>query len=49
MPNVYLSPHSAGGVEGHDSRVAALFRENLRHYLAEGRPGKNVVDPSSGY
>jgi phosphoglycerate dehydrogenase-like enzyme len=48
-PNVYLSPHSAGGVEGHDSRVEALFRENLRHYLAEGRPGKNVVDPSSGY
>jgi phosphoglycerate dehydrogenase-like enzyme len=48
-PNLYLSPHSAGGVEGHNSRVAALFRENLRHYLAEGKPAKNVVDPSSGY
>jgi phosphoglycerate dehydrogenase-like enzyme len=48
-PNVYLSPHSAGGVTGHSARVEALFQENLRHYLAEGRPGRNLVDPSEGY
>jgi phosphoglycerate dehydrogenase-like enzyme len=48
-PNVYLSSHSSGGVMGHSARVEALFRENLRHYLAEGRPHRNLVDPSNGY
>lgn len=48
MPNVIVSPHSAALDVGEERRVAALFCENLRHYL-DGEPLRNVVDVEHGY
>jgi phosphoglycerate dehydrogenase-like enzyme len=44
-PNIYLSPHSATAMDSYWSNVHALFRDNLRRYLA-GESLRNVV-PSS--
>ena len=38
----------SGNVDDYDARVAKLFRENLRRYLA-GEPLLNVVDRDRGY
>ena len=48
LDNVILTPHVSGEVEDYDDRVAALFTENLRRYLA-GEPLLNVVDKERGY
>ena len=42
LPNVILTPHTAGHAEGNERRVAAVFLENLACYL-EGTPLKNVA------
>jgi phosphoglycerate dehydrogenase-like enzyme len=34
LPNVIATPHSAGHSDGNEARVAALFLDNLRRYLA---------------
>lgn len=34
LPNVMATPHSAGHSDGNEARVAALFLDNLRRYLA---------------
>jgi phosphoglycerate dehydrogenase-like enzyme len=48
LPNVFLSPHSAGLTPQYDERAAMIFEENLHRYLA-GEPLYNVVDKTQGY
>ena len=48
LPNVFISPHSAGLTPHYDERAAAIFEENLRRYLA-GAALYNVVDKAQGY
>jgi len=48
LPNVFLSPHSAGLTPQYDERAATIFEENLHRYLA-GEPLYNVVDKMQGY
>ncbi|MPZ49373.1 MAG: D-2-hydroxyacid dehydrogenase [Dehalococcoidia bacterium] len=48
MPNVIISPHSAGGSERSLERTIDIFCGNLRRYLA-GEPLLNIVDPERGY
>jgi len=44
MPNVLICPHSASTSDRENSRITALFCENLRHWL-DGEPLKNVLQP----
>ena len=47
-PNVVITPHVSGSVEGYGHRAAEIFLANLRRYCA-GEPLENVVDPVLGY
>jgi phosphoglycerate dehydrogenase-like enzyme len=47
-PNVIITPHISGAVEGYGHRAATLFSANLRRYLA-GEPLANQVDAALGY
>jgi phosphoglycerate dehydrogenase-like enzyme len=49
MPNVIITPHSAGATEFYNDRVMEIFLENLAAYLASGAPIRNIVDLSLGY
>ena len=42
MPNVIVSPHTAGHSQGNERRVADIFLENLGNWVA-GRPLRNLV------
>jgi len=46
--NVIISPHVAGGSDRVQERRTALFKENIRRFLA-GEPLLNVVDKQKGY
>jgi D-2-hydroxyacid dehydrogenase (NADP+) len=48
MPNVILTPHISGAVEGYGHRAAEIFIRNLRRYV-RGEPLENVVDPVLAY
>jgi phosphoglycerate dehydrogenase-like enzyme len=48
MPNVVLTPHISGNSVHYDTRLAALFADNLRRYRT-GQPLQNRYDPSRGY
>ena len=48
MPNVVITPHTAGHAEVTVYRRWALLRENLRRFTA-GEPLLNVVDKQAGY
>ncbi len=48
LPNVIITPHSAGRSEGSVRRVNLLVRENVRRFAA-GEPLLNVVDKRAGY
>lgn len=48
LPNVLIAPHTAANSEKEDSRIAELFIENLRAFLAGG-PLRNVVDTELFY
>ena len=48
MPNVILTPHVSGAVEGYGHRAVEIFARNLRHYV-RGEPLENVVDPVLAY
>ncbi|MGI6628518.1 MAG: D-2-hydroxyacid dehydrogenase [Bacillota bacterium] len=48
MPNVIITPHSAGYEEDHSKKTFDIFLENLVR-LREGRPLINVVDKQMGY
>jgi len=48
LPNVVISPHTAALNDAEDRRIAELFAENLRRFLA-GEELINVVDPAEFY
>jgi phosphoglycerate dehydrogenase-like enzyme len=48
LPNVLVSPHTAGLSLREDERIVALFVENLGRYL-RGEPLRNRVDPELLY
>jgi phosphoglycerate dehydrogenase-like enzyme len=47
-PNVIITPHMSGAVEGYGHRAGKLFIDNLQRYL-RGEPLLNVVDPRLAY
>jgi phosphoglycerate dehydrogenase-like enzyme len=48
LPNVLITPHTAGITPHYFKRTAALFAENLVRYLAH-EPLNNLYDASRGY
>jgi phosphoglycerate dehydrogenase-like enzyme len=48
MPNVVITPHIGGAQPAYDESAAALFADNLRHYLND-EPLERLVDVSQGY
>lgn len=48
LPNVILTPHISGAVEGYWARAAAIFIRNLHRYIA-GEPLEGVVDEVLAY
>ncbi len=48
MPNVIVTPHTAGGSPNRMDRLVDLFCENLRRILA-GEPMLSVIDKQKGY
>jgi D-2-hydroxyacid dehydrogenase (NADP+) len=45
LPNVVVTPHSAGQSAGHATRTAALFLDNLRRWLAD-EPLRHQASPA---
>lgn len=48
LPNVIVSPHVCGDVDGWEEEVVALFVDNLRRYTG-GEPLRNLVDKTAGF
>ncbi len=48
MPNVIITPHMAGNPGQYEERVAAIFVDNYKRFLA-GEPLRNQVDLDRGY
>lgn len=48
LPNVIITPHTAGATPRYWERTTALFCDNLQRYL-EGKPLRNVVSRELGY
>ena len=48
LPNVVISPHTAGLSSGEERRIAELFADNARRLL-DGRPLRNRVDTVEFY
>ena len=48
MPNVILTPHISGNSAHYDTRLAALFADNLKRYRT-GQQLQNRYEPSRGY
>jgi phosphoglycerate dehydrogenase-like enzyme len=48
VPNLYISPHSSGSLDGYWEAVYDVFVDNLDRYLG-GRPLRNLVDLDRGY
>ena len=48
MPNVIVTPHSAGYPSNYPARLVEIFGDNLQRFL-EKKPLRNVVDLKRGY
>ena len=48
MPNVIVSPHVSGDLNGWEEEVVAVFVDNLRRFVA-GDPLRNRVDTEAGF
>jgi phosphoglycerate dehydrogenase-like enzyme len=48
LPNVILTPHISGNSDHYDTRLAALFADNLKRYRM-GQQLQNRYDPLRGY
>ena len=48
VPNVVITPHTAGGSPNRDDRLVDLFCENLKRYAA-GKPLLSEIDKEKGY
>jgi phosphoglycerate dehydrogenase-like enzyme len=46
--NVVITPHTAGGSDQLDARIAYLVKENVRRFVA-GLPLLNVVNKQEGF
>jgi phosphoglycerate dehydrogenase-like enzyme len=44
LPNIMITPHTSGAVEGYGHRATEIFLRNLAHYC-KGEPLENVIDP----
>lgn len=42
--DVFVTPHMSGLSVYYDERAFALFAENLRAYVATGKPARNIID-----
>jgi phosphoglycerate dehydrogenase-like enzyme len=49
MPNVIITPHIAGRTDLYSQRAFDIFLENLKAYVATGKPVRNVVDYDLNY
>jgi len=47
--DVLLTPHIAGGLDDYEASVFPIFLENLKTFIKDGKPAKNVVDYKAGY
>ena len=47
--DVLITPHISGNAEHYNTRLFAIFEENLRAYVAEKELPKNVVDYEKSY
>lgn len=48
MPNIIVSPHICGDVDGWEREVVEVFVDNLRRFVA-GKPLRNLVDTDAGF
>ena len=48
FPNVIITPHTSGGSDNLETRLADLVKENIRRFGA-GLPLRNVVDKKEGF
>ena len=48
MPNVVITPHTAGGSPNRDDRLVDLICENLKRHEA-GEPLLSEIDKTKGY
>jgi phosphoglycerate dehydrogenase-like enzyme len=48
LPNVIVTPHISGAMADYHLRATAIFRDNLKRFLA-GKKLINVVDKQRGY
>jgi D-2-hydroxyacid dehydrogenase (NADP+) len=48
LPNVIITPHTAGSHPGYSERAAEVFRANLKSFLSGGQM-INVYDKTRGY
>ena len=48
LPNLVLTPHMAGNVEGYGHKATEAFIRNLRRYCA-GEPLEHLANPDLGY
>jgi phosphoglycerate dehydrogenase-like enzyme len=48
MPNVLITPHTAGSSPHYNERATELFCDNLARFL-RGEPMRNVVNAERGY
>jgi len=48
LPNVIVTPHSAGAMQDYWTPLVALFADNLRRF-ERGQPLRNLVDKAAGY
>ncbi len=48
LPNVIITPHISGAVEGYGHKATELFIANLRRYL-DGEPLAHLANPELGY
>ena len=48
LPNLILTPHMSGNVEGYGHKAAAVFVANLQRYVA-GEPLQHLANPALGY
>ena len=48
MPNVIITPHTAGGSPNRQDRIVNLFCENLRRFR-QGEEMLSVIDKQKGY
>ncbi|MDQ0193993.1 NAD(P)-dependent oxidoreductase [Paenibacillus wynnii] len=49
MKQVIITPHRAGNTDRYSERVVDIFVENMKSYINEGSPSRNVVDYNRQY